>query len=202
MIKAGDTATFIYSTQYHLISVDRDADGLTIDLTDANTGTAATINAGTLGGVAASSYALKADTVANANVLHTLDAVKSSTNSKDVVGADVVTEMTNKTSSTLTSLVSGATVAKNALHKIGNVAICSLQLHSFSNSSIGTGTAIAQVPDTFKPLDDTNITGYVVRDNVTIMAPFTIKTDGKVYQGYSNTGTYSQFFFSGTYFVG
>ncbi|MBP3420219.1 MAG: hypothetical protein J6K74_06505 [Marinifilaceae bacterium] len=63
VIKAGDTATFIYNTQYHLLAVDSAAAALKShpDEVAGNTPSLTTVplNADTLGGVNAADYALK-----------------------------------------------------------------------------------------------------------------------------------------------
>lgn len=63
VIKAGDTATFIYSTQYHLISIDSGGSALTSDPREAEGEapelSAVPINADSLGGILASEYATK-----------------------------------------------------------------------------------------------------------------------------------------------
>lgn len=63
VIKAGDTATFIYSNRYHLISIDSSGSALTSDPREGDSEnpelSAVPVNADSLGGILASEYATK-----------------------------------------------------------------------------------------------------------------------------------------------
>lgn len=146
-----------------------------------------------LGGKPASNY------MQTENILSTIEEAEASTNGIDVVGANVLKEfLAAKSSELITNLPEG-TIGINKCTVKNGVCTFGFQLHSFSNSSVTTGTTIATLPEGFRPVEITYCNGAAIRDGVCVPVFYSIYPNGTIHQHYSNTGTFSQFSFCGSF---
>lgn len=110
--------------------------------------------------------------------------------------------LNSKTTGAVSKVVSGGTLDKNNLVKIGNIVIASGRVHSLDN--VITDQVFFNIPEGFRPKQDTIVSGYAnIKHNGTTYTGLGIflnlNTDGNISVAYSSAATLTQVFFFGVW---